>query len=121
MFFEGLPAELFESARIDGCTDFGILIRIIFPLSLPVFITATVLMFINIWGDYLWPDIVLPNYKLLTVSPGLETFLGSFGATGHGQGAAFAANVLAMAPIVIFLVLTMRYFVNGVTSGAVKG
>lgn len=121
VFFEGIPTDLYESARIDGCTDIGILLRIVAPLSIPVLMTGTVLMFINIWGDYLWPTIVLPNYQMLTVSAGLQTFLGSFGATGHGAGAAYAAYVLTMAPIIALLLGSMKYFVNGVTAGAVKG
>lgn len=121
VFFESIPADLYESAKLDGCSDVGILLRIVTPLSIPVLMTGTVLMFINIWGDYLWPTIALPNYHLLTVSAGLQTFLGSFGATGHGAGAAYAAYVLAMAPIIALLLGSMRYFVNGITAGAVKG
>lgn len=121
VFFEGIPEDLFECARIDGASEIGILVRIVTPLSIPIIMTGIVLMFINIWGDYLWPSVVLPNYHLLTVSAGLQIFLGSFGATGHGAGAAFAGYVIAMLPIILFLLASMRYFVNGVTAGSVKG
>ena len=121
VFFEGLPEELFESARLDGASEIKILLRIVAPLSMPILMTGTVLMFINIWGEYLWPTIVLPNYKLLTVSPGLQTFLGDFGMTGHGAGAAYAGYVIAIVPMILFLLASMKYFVNGVTAGAVKG
>lgn len=83
VFFEGIPSELFESARIDGASELGILIRIVSPMSLPIFVTGILLMFINVWGDYLWPSIVLPNYHALTVSSGLQTFLGTFGYSGE--------------------------------------
>lgn len=121
VFFEGIPEELFECARIDGASEIGILLRIVTPLSVPIIMTGVVLMLFNIWGDYLWPTVVLPNYHLLTVSPGLQVFLGSFGSTGHGAGAMFASYVIAMLPIIIFLLASMRYFVNGVTAGSVKG
>ena len=120
-FFEGIPDELFESSRIDGCTEFGILWRIVVPLSVPVMLTGTVLMFIEIWGDYLWPSIVLPNYHLLTVSAGLQLFLGSFGSSGLGAGAGFAAYVIVMIPMMLLVAGAMKWFVNGITGGALKG
>ncbi|UOF89630.1 carbohydrate ABC transporter permease [Fodinisporobacter ferrooxydans] len=121
VFFEGIPEELFESARLDGCSEFGILLRIVTPLSVPILLTGTVLMFINIWGDYLWPTVAISDYHLFTVSAGLQTYLGSFGQSGHGAGAAYAAYLLAMGPIILLLLGSMKYFVNGVTAGAVKG
>ena len=121
IFFEGIPDELFESARIDGASELRILVRIVSPMSLPVFVTGILLMFINIWGDYLWPSIVLPNYHLLTISAGLQTFLGTFGYTGLGAGAAYAGYVIATLPIVIFVVAAMRNFINGITAGSMKG
>lgn len=120
-FFEGIPHELYESARLDGCSEFGVLTKIITPLSMPIFLTGTLLMFISIWGDYLWPTIALTNYHLYTVSAGLETFLGSFGTSGHGIGIGFAAEIITMVPIIVLVLLGMKYFVKGVASGAIKG
>ena len=120
-FFEEIPDELYQSARIDGCSEWQILIRIVTPLSIPVFVTSTLLLCISIWGDYLWPTIVLSsNYHLYTVSAGFEMFVESFGITGRGIGPEFAAEVLTMVPIVIIVSAGMKYFVRGVTSGALK-
>jgi ABC-type glycerol-3-phosphate transport system permease component len=97
-----------------------VLLRIVAPLSIPVFITGTLLMCISVWGDYLWPTVALANYHLYTVSAGLETFLGTFGLTSQGIGPAFAAEILTMVPIIALIVVGMKYFVSGVTSGALK-
>lgn len=119
-FFEGVPMELVESGRLDGCSEAGVLVRIVAPLSIPVLFTGMILMFVSIWGDYIWPLVVLPNYHLLTISAGLQLFVSNFGNTGHGLGPEFAAYVIAMAPIIIVISVAMKYFVNGVTNGALK-
>lgn len=119
-FFEGIPDELYQSARIDGCSESQILVRVVTPLSIPVFVTSTLLLCISIWGDYLWPTIVLSNYHLYTVSAGFEMFVESFGVSGHGIGPEFAAEVLTMLPIVLIVAAGMKYFVRGVTGGALK-
>ena len=119
-FFEGVPVELIESGRLDGCSEGGILIRIVAPLSIPVLFTGMILMFVSIWGDYIWPLVVLPDYHMLTISAGLQLFVSNFGNTGHGLGPEFAAYVIAMAPIIVVISVAMKYFVNGVTNGALK-
>ena len=119
-FFEGVPVELIESGRLDGCSEGGILIRIVAPLSIPVLFTGMILMFVSIWGDYIWPLVVLPDYHMLTISAGLQLFVSNFGNTGHGLGPEFAAYVIAMAPIIAVISVAMKYFVNGVTNGALK-
>ncbi|MCY0880125.1 MAG: carbohydrate ABC transporter permease [Firmicutes bacterium] len=120
VFFEGIPEELYESARLDGCSEVGILARIVTPLSIPILLTGTILMFNSIWGDYLWPTLVLQNYHLLTISAGLETFINTFGLSAQGIGPEFAAYIIAMVPIMALVTITMKYFVSGVTSGALK-
>lgn len=120
VFFEGLPTDLYESARLDGCTELGILGRIVAPLSIPILLTGTILMFNSIWGDYLWPTLVLPNYHLLTISAGLETFINTFGLSAQGIGPEFAAYIISMVPMMALVTVTMKYFVSGVTSGALK-
>lgn len=122
VFFEGIPTELFESARLEGCGEIGVLTRIVMPLSVPILMTGAILMTINVWGDYLWPTIVLTDYHTYTISAGLQNFISSFGISGgNGIGPIFAAYILAMLPIIILVVASMKYFVNGITSGAAKG
>lgn len=119
-FFEGIPDELIASARVDGCGEMKILARIVAPLAMPILLTGTVLMFVSAWGDYLWPQLVLQNTNMLTVSSGLELFLGSFGNNGGASGPQYAAFVIVMIPVMLLVGVTMKYFVRGITRGAVK-
>lgn len=119
-FFENIPKDLIESGRIDGCSEGGILLRIVMPLSIPALITGVILMCFNIWGDYIWPEILLPNSHLLTISSGLQLYVSNF-LSGTGLGPLFAAYVISMAPIMLLIAVAMKYFVRGVTGGALKG
>jgi ABC-type glycerol-3-phosphate transport system permease component len=119
-FFDQIPRELLESARIDGCTEFQVLARIVAPLTRPVLLTGAILVTINVWGDYLWPLIVIQDPHRATISLGVEQFVGSFGLNVSGGGAVFAAFVIATLPMFVLVGFTMRYFVSGLTEGATK-
>jgi ABC-type glycerol-3-phosphate transport system permease component len=119
-FFEGIPRELFQSARVDGASELQIVRKIVAPLSRPILLTGVVLMAISVWGDYLWPTIVLTATNKLTISAGLQAFVGTFGFSGRGQGAVFASYVIATTPLFVLVAVTMKYFVGGVTAGAGK-
>jgi len=119
-FFEQIPPELLQSARVDGCSERQVLRRVVVPLTRPILLTGSVLMTINIWGDYLWPTIVIQNPQRTTISAGIADFVNSFGLNLSGGGAVFAALVVASLPMLVLVVVTMRYFVSGVTEGALK-
>jgi ABC-type glycerol-3-phosphate transport system permease component len=119
-FFDQIPRELLESARTDGCTETAVLLRIVVPLTRPVLLTGAVLVTINVWGDYLWPTIVIQNPQHTTISAGVQQFIGSFGLNVSGGGSVFAAFVVATVPMFILVGFTMRYFVSGLTEGAIK-
>jgi ABC-type glycerol-3-phosphate transport system permease component len=119
-FFDQIPRELLEGARVDGCTERQVLLRIVAPLTRPVLLTGAILVTINVWGDYLWPTIVIQDPHRTTISPGLQQFVGSFGLNLSGGGAVFAAFVLATVPMFVLVGFTMRYFVSGLTEGATK-
>jgi ABC-type glycerol-3-phosphate transport system permease component len=119
-FFEQIPRELLESARVDGCAERQVLGRIVVPLTRPVLLTGAILVMINVWGDYLWPSIVIQDPAKTTISAGVFGFVGSFGLNVSNGGAVFAAFVLATVPMFILVGFTMRYFVSGLTEGASK-
>jgi len=119
-FFEQIPHELLESARVDGCTERQVLARIVVPLTRPVLMTGAILVMINVWGDYLWPTIVIQDPSKITISAGVQEFVGSFGTNLSQGGAVFAAFVIATAPMFLLIGFTMRYFVSGLTEGATK-
>jgi len=119
-FFEQIPRELLESARVDGCSERQVLARIVVPLTRPVLLTGAILVMINVWGDYLWPTIVIQDPSKITISAGIQEFVGSFGTNLSQGGAVFAAFILATAPMFLLIGITMRYFVSGLTEGATK-
>ena len=119
-FFEQIPRELLESARVDGCTEGQVLLRIVAPLTRPVLLTGAILVMINVWGDYLWPSIVIQDPHRTTISAGVQQFVSSFGLNASAGGAVFAAFVIATVPMFILVGFTMRYFVSGLTEGATK-
>jgi ABC-type glycerol-3-phosphate transport system permease component len=119
-FFDQIPRELLESARVDGCAERQVLARIVAPLTRPVLLTGAVLVTINVWGDYLWPTIVIQDPSKTTISAGVEQFVGSFGLNLSNGGAVFAAFVIATMPTFVLVGFTMRYFITGLTEGATK-
>lgn len=119
-FFEQIPKELTESARVDGAREYQVLLRIVAPLTRPIILTGAILMTITIWGDYIWPEVVIQDYKQYTISAGLQEFVSSLGISGSAGGSVFAAYVIALIPMFLLVGITMRYFVAGITEGAVK-
>jgi len=119
-FFDQIPRELLESARVDGCSEIGVLLKIVTPLTRPILLTGAVLVTINVWGDYLWPSIVIQTPQHTTISAGVEQFVSSFGLNVSSGGAVFAAYVIAVLPMFVLMGFTMRYFVSGLTEGALK-
>ncbi len=122
-FFQGIPKDLEDSARIDGASDFGIWWRIIIPLSGPAITAVTIFSFMASWNNFLWPFIVTSSDLTRTLPAGLATIFG--GITGNASsvkyGVVMAGAVLAtLPPIVVFLVL-QRYFVQGISMTGIKG
>lgn len=119
-FFEQIPKELMQSARVDGAREWQIVTKVVAPLTRPIILTGAILMTITIWGDYIWPEIVIQNYHHYTISAGLQEYVNALGISGSGAGSVFAAYIIALLPMFIFVGFTMRYFVSGITEGAVK-
>jgi len=118
-FFGGLPEELFEAGRIDGAGEFQLFLRLAVPLSLAPLGAVAIITSLNIWGDYLWPTIVLPTAAKYTMSAGAAYFTSQFGLVSQ-TGQVFAVFMMSTLPVVALVVLTMRTYVNGLTQGALK-
>lgn len=117
-FIRGLPRELDESARLDGCGHFRIFGRIILPLSLPAIGTTAMFTFINSWNDFLGPLLYLSDDELKTVPLGLNTFLDATGASTYGP--LFAMAALSLAPIVGFFIVSQRLLLEGIATTGLK-
>ena len=117
-FYEGVPTELCEAARIDGLTEYGIWFRIMLPLSKPALSTLTIFTFVNTWNDFLGPLIYLTKNELKTIQIGLRMFISQYSAE---YGLIMAASVIALIPVLIVFLALQKYFVQGVASTGLKG
>jgi raffinose/stachyose/melibiose transport system permease protein len=118
-FFEQLPYELFEAARVDGIGYVGFYFRFILPLSTPILATVGVLTLVGSWNSFLLPLIMLGTDKAVHPWPlGLMNFQGEFSVEWNRILAFISIN---LAPAVAFFLLAQRYIVAGLTGGAVKG
>jgi multiple sugar transport system permease protein/raffinose/stachyose/melibiose transport system permease protein len=116
-FLAALPEELFEAARLDGASEWQLYARIALPLSRPILGTVAVMTTLSTWNDYVWPLIVLSDDREKTLSIGLALFRGAYGTS---FGPLMAGYVLASLPLLLIFLLTMRAFIAGLTSGALK-
>ena len=117
-FYDTVPEELSESARIDGLTEFGIYRRIMLPLSVPSISALAILTFTNTWNDYMGPLIYLRSPDLWTIQLGLKTFIGQYNAD---YAAIMTGSVLSVLPIAVVFALGQKYFVQGIASSGLKG
>jgi multiple sugar transport system permease protein len=117
-FYETIPEELSEAARMDGLSEYGIYRRIILPLSVPALATLTLLTFTNTWNDYLGPLIYLRSPNLWTIQLGLKSFVGQYNAE---YALIMTGSVLSVLPIAIIFMLVQRYFVEGIATSGLKG
>jgi multiple sugar transport system permease protein len=117
-FFRGIPRELDEAARMDGCGPWRIYWRIMLPLSTPVLATAAIFSFIWTWDDFLGPLIYLNDIADYTVPLALRAFVDSTGLSAWGQ--LFAMSTLSLVPVFLFFLFFQRLIIRGVATSAMK-
>ncbi|MCJ8013501.1 carbohydrate ABC transporter permease [Paenibacillus sp. KQZ6P-2] len=118
-FIRGIPGELDESAKIDGCTWFGIYWRIILPLMKPALITVMIFSFLWHWEDYFGPLIYLNTVDKFTVPLALRMFIDTQSAVSWGQ--VLAMSLLSVIPQMLLFFAAQRYFVEGIATTGLKG
>jgi ABC-type glycerol-3-phosphate transport system permease component len=117
-FFAGLPEELFEAARIDGAGELTAFWRIALPLTKPILGAVAILQLLNTWNDYVWPFVVTQQSPdLYTLVVGLVSFTGRHSTQ---WGPLMAGNIFASLPLVLVFLFMTRYFIDGLTAGALK-
>lgn len=130
-FFQGIPDSLEESAKMDGCTDWGVFFRIILPLSLPSIATISLFYAVTYWNTYQgailyitssdkWPIQVLLR-QIVIVSSGMNADASGFDVVPPAQSVKMSVIMLATLPMLIVYPFVQRYFVKGVMIGSVKG
>ena len=117
-FIRSIPDELISAARIDGCSETGIFVRIIMPLLRPAIAAVAVVNFIPVWNDFWFPLVLLKSDAVKTVP--LATAL-LFGQYQTNYGNVFAVLTMASIPVVVMYLVFSKWFIKGMTEGSIKG
>ena len=117
-YYETIPDELVEAARIDGLSEYGIYARIVLPLSVPALASLGLISFVTAWNDYLGPLIYLRDREVWTIQIGLDKFVDQYQAQ---FSLVMTGAVLAIVPIVVLFLIGQRHFVQGIASTGLKG
>lgn len=117
-YLSGLPKDFLDAARVDGCTEYGIFVRIFVPLMKPSFAAMGIYQGMSSWNNFLWPMIVINNQSKITLPVGLQSLMSPY---GNNYDILIAGSCFAIIPILILFVCFQRYFIEGMTAGGVKG
>ncbi|MBQ1383281.1 MAG: carbohydrate ABC transporter permease, partial [Solobacterium sp.] len=117
-YMQSLPHELLDAARIDGCTEYGISVKIMMPITKPAFASMAILCAMGSWNNMLWPMLVFRDTNKFTLQIGLNTLLTPY---GNNYDLLIAGSMFGIIPILVIYLIFQRYLIEGMTSGAVKG
>lgn len=117
-FLAGIPRELEEAAKIDGCNELNSLLKITFPIAKPMFLTIAILVFVNVWNEFLWSNTFITTESLKLVATRFVKFTGEYGSN---MARIYTASVITIAPVIILYLFFSRKFIEGMTSGSIKG
>lgn len=121
-FVKTLPTELIEAARIDGASEFGIFIRVVLPLMKPGLAVLGIFTFMGNWNNFMWPLLVTSSINMRVLQVGMALIRGGIGeATILVMGQVMAGSTLVAIPMIIVFLIFQRYFLQGITIGAIKG
>jgi raffinose/stachyose/melibiose transport system permease protein len=118
-YFRTIPRELSEAAVVDGCSPLVAFLRVIIPISAPVFATIAILQFLGAWNEYFLPLILIRSPEMRTLPLAIQVFFYDWGRSEWSQ--VFAALTIGSVPMIVVYLLMQRQFIQGLTSGAVKG
>lgn len=117
-FLKGVPIDVEEAAKIDGCTEFQAFWRVVFPLLGPCTASMVVLNGLNIWNDFLMPYLALPSNQAKTITVAVYSFVGQYTARWD---IVFAGTLISLVPAICIYISLQKYFVKGIMAGASKG
>lgn len=117
-YLRGVPKEIIAAGRVDGASEYGIYMRLILPVMKPSFAAMAILNGMNSWNNFLWPFMVLSDAGKYTLPIGLKTLLTPY---GNNYDLLIVGSFFSIIPIFILFVAFQKYFIDGMTAGAVKG
>jgi ABC-type glycerol-3-phosphate transport system permease component len=117
-FFMSIPPEIEDAARVDGCSDWGVVFRIMIPISMPAIISLGLFALVWSFEDFVWPLIVTSSPLMRPIQVGVVMFLG---ITVYEWGPIMAMTAIMITPLIVIYLFAQRFFIRGMTAGAVKG
>jgi len=117
-YLQSIPKEIVDAGRIDGCSEYGIFLRLILPLMKPAFAAMAIFIGMTSWNNYLWPLLVLNDSKMFTLPIGLTSLMGPY---GNNYMLLISGAVISVIPIMILFFSAQNFFIEGMSTGSVKG
>lgn len=117
-FLQSIPKEIVDAGRIDGCSEYGIFLRLILPLMKPAFAAMGIFVGMSVWNNFLWPMLVITESKKFTLPIGLNSLLGVY---GNNYTLLVSGAVMSVLPIMVLFFSAQRFFIEGMSTGSVKG
>lgn len=117
-YLSGIPREIIAAGRVDGASEYGIYLRLILPIMKPSFAAMAILNGMNSWNNFLWPFMVLSDENKYTLPIGLKTLLTPY---GNNYDLLIVGSFFSILPIFLLFMAFQKYFIDGMTAGAVKG
>jgi multiple sugar transport system permease protein len=117
-FFQSVPIDLEDAARMDGCTRLGILFRVVMPISVPGLVSTAMFTFLLAWDEFFYALIFTSTLAAKTAPVAIAEFVGRYAVNINGM---MAGGIIAALPPVLLAFIFQRYIVSGLTAGAVKG
>ncbi|WP_308314753.1 carbohydrate ABC transporter permease [Bacillus sp. V3-13] len=119
--FLQVPAEMVEAAKVDGASHWTVLWKVLFPLTKSSFLTFSLISFVQMFNNYLWPSLILKSQDKFLITIGLRQFFIEGGAYGIKWPLVMAANVFAVAPLLLLFFVAQKWFIKGINDRGVKG
>jgi ABC-type glycerol-3-phosphate transport system permease component len=118
-YIRSIPDDLLDAARIDGCSEFKIYTKVIVPVIIPGLISLGLIFFMQVWNDFMWPQIILKSPSNQTLPVMIAQLTGPAGMTIYNLQ--MAVSVISIVPLIIIFLIFQKRFTSGITFGAVKG
>lgn len=117
-FLVGIPREVEEAAKIDGCNEFEVFVKVTLPLAKTIFMTVALLVFVDVWNEFLWANTFLMDDSIKTVATRVVRFIG---VHSSDMAKIYTSCAITILPIVVLFLMFNRKFIEGMTSGSLKG
>lgn len=117
-YLRSIPKEIIDAGRIDGCSEYGIFLRLILPIMKPAFAAMAIFIGMTSWNNYLWPLLVLSDSKKFTLPIGLTSLMSPY---GNNYTLLISGAVMSVIPIIVLFFSAQKFFIEGMSTGSVKG